>query len=98
MLLFNHAGKPDANEPETNPVRSNWKKHWEMSLPMACAGHWHVEHIYDKTVKGPFCTHSAFFFLLLVMSSVHKNTYYCPDYKTKISVNVQRSSSQPFVF
>jgi len=38
LLTFNHAGEPDANEPGTDPVRSNWDKQWEMSLPAACPG------------------------------------------------------------
>lgn len=39
LLMFNHAGVPDANEPETNTERSNLDSQWEMSLPTACPGH-----------------------------------------------------------
>lgn len=36
LLMFNHAGRPDANEPETNPQRSNWDNQGARNL---------VEHI-----------------------------------------------------
>lgn len=34
LLMFNNAGEPDVNEPETKPERSNLNKKWETSLSL----------------------------------------------------------------